>query len=70
MSFLNSIKELLGGAAGDVIGGLPGLDGIAEKVTSVTDTVTSVTDGATEAIEPVVEQGQTAVDDIKQNLGL
>lgn len=76
MGLFDFVQNILGGANGsisDVVGGLadiPGLDGIQEQVTGVTDTVTSVTEGATDAIAPVVETGQTAVEDVTQKLGL
>jgi len=62
MSIFESLQNLLGGVAG----------GIADNsvVQDLQDQASTVTDGASEAASSVTEQGQTAVDDITQNLGL
>ena len=73
MSIFESLQNLLGGvvdsaqgSVGDVVGG------IADNsvVQDLQDQASTVTDGASEAASSVTEQGQTAVDDITQNLGL
>ena len=73
MGLFDSIQNLIGGVAdsaqgsiGDVVGG------ITENsvVQDLQEQATTVTDGATEAVTSVTEQGQTAVEDITQNLGL
>ena len=65
MSLFDSIKNLLGGAT-DAVGGL------TENlpIQDIQEHITTVTDGATEAVTAATEQGQTAVDDVKQNFGL
>jgi hypothetical protein len=73
MGLFQSIQDLLGGATdslqgsvGDVLGGLNEVPGLQE----IQDQISTVTDGATQAVTSVTEQGQTAVEDITQNLGL
>jgi len=73
MSIFDSIQNLLGGAAdsvqgsvGDVVGGITD-NGVVQDVQ---DQASTVTDGASEAVNTVTEQGQTAIEDITQNLGL
>lgn len=73
MSIFDSIKDLLGGAT-DSLQGTVGdaLGGITENpiVQDLQDQAGSITDGASEAVTSVTDQGQTVVEDIKQNLGL
>jgi len=73
MSIFDSIKDLLGGAT-DSLQGTVGdvLGGITENpiVQDFQDQAGSITDGASEAVTSVTDQGQTVVEDIKQNLGL
>jgi len=73
MSIFDSIKDLLGGAS-DSLQGTVGdvLGGITENpiVQDLHDQAGSITDGASEAVTSVTDQGQTVVEDIKQNLGL
>ena len=69
MGLFDSIQNLIGGATdaaqgsvGDIVGGLGEIPGVQE--------IQDVAGGATEAVTSVTEQGQTAVEDITQNLGL
>lgn len=73
MGLFDTIQNIIG----DVTGGLQGpvddiVGGITENpvVQDVQEHVTTATDGAAEAVTPIVEQGQTIVDDITQKLGL
>jgi hypothetical protein len=73
MGLFDSLQNLIGGAAGDVLGGLPEVPGVQEIqdiAGGATEAFTTATDGATEAISSVTEQGQTALEDITNNLGL
>lgn len=80
MGLFDSIQNLIGGAAdslqgsvGDVFGGLgeiPGVQEIQNIAGGATEAVTSATDGVSEAATSVTEQGQTAIEDITNNLGL
>ncbi len=73
MGLFDSIQNLIGGvtdaaagSAGDVLGGLAD----NQVVQDIQDQAATVTEGATEAVTSATEQGQTAVEDITQNLGL
>jgi hypothetical protein len=69
MGLLDSIQNLLGGASelaqgsiGDALGGLGEIPGVQEAQ--------DFAGGATEVVNSATEQGQIAVEDITQNLGL
>lgn len=73
MGIFDAIQNLIGGASdlaqgsiGDVVGG------ITENsvVQDLQDQATTVTEGATDAAASATEQGQTAVEDVTNNLGL
>ena len=69
MSIIDTIKNLISGATGsvgDAVGGLADIPGLQD----LQDQATTLTDGATEAATSVTEQGQTAVEDITNKLGL
>jgi hypothetical protein len=73
MGLFDSIQNLIGGASdlaqgsiGDVVSGITD----NPVVQDLQDQATTLTDGATEATTSVTEQGQTAVEDITNNLGL
>jgi len=73
MSIFDSIQNLIGGAVdsaqgvvGDTVGGMAD----SQVVQDLREQATSITEGGAEALGSVTEQGQTAVDDITQNLGL
>ncbi len=68
MGIFDSIQNLLGGASdlaqgsiGDVVGGLAEIPGVQE--------IQDAAGGAAETVASVTEQGQTAVEDISNNLG-
>lgn len=72
MGLFDSIQNLIGGASdlaqgsiGDVVGGITD----NPVVQNLQDHATTLTEGATDAVTSVTEQGQTAVEDITQNLG-
>ncbi len=69
MGLFNSIQNLIGGVTDlaqgsmqDVVGGLGEIPGVQE--------IQDITGGATEAVTSVSEQGQTAIEDIKNSIGL
>jgi hypothetical protein len=69
MGLFNSIQNLIGGVTDlaqgsmqDVVGGLGEIPGVQE--------IQDITGGATEAVTSVSEQGQTAIGDIKNSIGL
>jgi hypothetical protein len=69
MGLFQSLQDLLGGASdlaqgsiGDVVGGLGEIPGVQE--------IQDIAGGVTEAVSTVTEQGQTAVEDITNTLGL
>ena len=73
MGLFDSIQNLIGGASdlaqgsiGDAVGGITD----NPVVQDLQDQATTLTEGATDAVTSVTEQGQTAVEDITQNLGL
>jgi len=73
MSIFDSLKNLFGGvvdsaqgSAGDIIGGITD----NPIVQDLQDQASTITGGVSEAANSVAEQGQTAIDDVKQNLGL
>lgn len=73
MGLFDSIQNLLGGASdlaqgsiGDVAGGITD----NPIVQDLQDQTTALTDGAAEAATSVNEQGQAAVEDVTNNLGL
>ena len=73
MGLFDSLQNLIGGAAGDVLGGLPEVPGVQEIqdiAGGETEAFTTATEGATEAVTSVTEQGQTLVEDITSKLGL
>ena len=73
MGLFDSIQNLIGGASDAVQGSLgDAVGGITDNpiVQDLQDQATTITDGATDAVTSVTEQGQTAIEDITQNLGL
>ena len=50
----------------DIVSGLTE----APIIHDVQEQVTNLTEGATDAVSGIAEQGQSAIDDISQNLGL
>lgn len=80
MGLFDSIQNLIGGVSdaaqstvGDAVGGLgeiPGVQEIQDITGGATEVVTSAADSATEAVSSMTEQGQNAVEDITNNLGL
>lgn len=73
MGLFDSIQNLIGGfgesaqnQAGDIVGGLTD----NQNIQDAQEQVTTFTEGAGEAMSSAMEQGQTLVDDITQNLGL
>jgi len=54
------------GSVGDALGGITDIPAVQD----LQDQASTVTEGASEAVNSATEQGQTAVDDITQNLGL
>lgn len=65
-NLISGVTNSVQGSAGDLLGGItdnPVLQDVQDQVTNVTDTAT---DGVTSA----TEQGQAAIDDITQNIGL
>jgi len=60
MSIFDMLQGLIGDAAGSA----------QESVGGVVEGATTAAEGATEAASPIIELGQTAVDEVKQNLNL
>lgn len=79
MAIFDFIQNLLGGASdavqgsiGDAVGGLgeiPGVQDLQDLAGGAADTATTAVEGATEAVNTVIEQGQTAIEDITNTLG-
>ncbi len=73
MGLFDSIQNLIGGASDAVQGSLgDAVGGITDNpiVQDLQDQATTITDGATDAVTSATEQGQAAVEDITNNLGL
>ncbi len=73
MGLFDSFQNLFGGASdlaqgaiGDVVGGITD----NPIVQDLQDQAATLTDGAADAVTSVTEQGQTAIEDITQNLSL
>lgn len=65
MGIFDLMQNLFGGVVGDALGGID-----IPAVQDLQDQATAATDGLSETANSATEQGQTAVDDITQNLGL
>lgn len=69
MGLFDSIQNLIGGATGsigDAVGGITD----NPVVQDIQDQAQTLTDGASDAATSVTEQGQTAIEDVTNNLGL
>jgi hypothetical protein len=71
MGLFQALKDLIGGVAenspiGDVLQGVTD----NEIVQGVQDQVTNLSESAGGVVDGVAEKGTTAVDEIKQNIGL
>ena len=73
MGLFDSLQNLIGGATNSLQGSIGDVaKGIADNpiVQDLQDQATTLTEGATEAVGSATNQGQTAAEDITQNLGL
>ena len=65
-NLISGVTDSAQGSIGDVVGGITENPNIQD----LQDQATTLTDGATDAVTSVTEQGQTAVEDITNNLGM
>ena len=73
MGILEMIKGLFGGVVDSAQGSVgEALGGITESIglPDIQEHVTTLTEGASESLGSVAEQGQTAIEDITQKIGL
>ncbi len=69
MGLFDSIQNIMSdvtGSIGDAAGGIAD----NQAVQDLQDQATSISDGATGAVDTAIEQGQTIIDDVTNNLGL
>jgi hypothetical protein len=63
---ISGVTDAVQNGAGDLVGGLAD----NQVVQDVQEHATTAIEGATDVAAPIIEQGQTAVEDITQRFGL